>query len=199
MTPLGSTHERFVDFRLVTATQESLAKLVERGAFRPDLHARIGATELKLPPLRERREDVLRLFQHALSREAVQATASFTARFVEALCLYEWPYNVREVVQLAQVLRAVSKPVFTVEDLPERMLERADEGQPSAPSTPGAPGSGRREAWMLRHAQELARLKVALASANGNVSRAARDAGIPRHHAMRLLAAETGSKGEGSA
>ncbi|HEX9620581.1 MAG TPA: sigma-54-dependent Fis family transcriptional regulator, partial [Polyangiaceae bacterium] len=67
VTPLGSTRVNRIDFRLVTATQEPLAALVERGIFRPDLHARIGTAEIHLPPLRERREDVLALFQHAFA------------------------------------------------------------------------------------------------------------------------------------
>jgi transcriptional regulator of acetoin/glycerol metabolism len=132
----------------------------------------------------------LRLYRHALS-ELPEAPPVLSAAFIERLCVYDWPFNVRELVQLARLLAVSQKTTLIAEDLPERFCTPAT--QPSGPrprtlERASAP-PGRREAWMLRHAQELSRLKVAL-DRTGNVSRAAREAGIPRYRALRLLAAD---------
>jgi DNA-binding NtrC family response regulator len=184
VTPLGATTAERVDFRLIVACQEPLAQRVARGEFRGDLHARVLGAEIVLPPLRERKQEVHRLMRHFMAIEAGD-TADLDSQFIEASCCYDWPYNIRELKQLAQLLALSGKPRLTAADLPEAFRQRASaRGQGSAEST-------RRTAWLGRHSDEFQRLRQALTSCEGNVSRAALEAGIPRHRARRLLAAES--------
>jgi DNA-binding NtrC family response regulator len=190
VTPLGTTESLPVDFRLISASQEPLEKLVQSGDFRADLYARLNGAELRLPPLRERRQEVYRLLRDAL-QQALDWLPPFHPGAVERLCLYAWPYNVRELCQLARLLAISGKGAFSVEDLPQRLLEPApaDAVTPSAAKAGPAATSPQRQAWLARHSAELARLKQALHQ-YGNLSEAARATSIPRHRARRLLAAE---------
>jgi DNA-binding NtrC family response regulator len=191
VTPLGTTESVPVDFRLIAASQEALEKLVQSGDFRADLYARLNGAELRLPALRERRQEVYRLLREAL-QQALGWLPPFHPTAVERLCLYAWPYNVRELCQLARLLSISGKAAFCLEDLPQRLLEpELPDGLP--PSTPKAGANGaspQRQGWLARHSDELDRLKQALHQYNGNLSEAARATSIPRHRARRLLAAE---------
>jgi transcriptional regulator with AAA-type ATPase domain len=187
VTPVGSTAAVPVDFRLIAACQEPLDVLVERGEFRADLYARLHGTQLELPPLRERRQEVLRLLRQALIRAGAVKLPSFEGQALELLCAYDWPYNVREVHQLASVLEASGRMHVQVAHLPERFRMLPEEERAAAGSEQP---SSRRHAWVARYAVELDRLKLELARAQGNVSEAARASGIPRHRARRLLEAE---------
>lgn len=190
VTPLGSTEPIPVDFRLVAACQEPLSKLVGEGTFRADLYARLCGVEVTLPPLRERRQEVLGLFSSFLAREAT-SHPELDGRLIEALCVYDWPGNVRELKQLATLLGASRKRRLTVSDLPQRFRGEVEAtGGPRREQNPrGSEGSARRLAWLSRHARELDLLRRSLDKHDGNVSNAALEAGIPRHRARRLLAA----------
>jgi len=189
--PLGTTRSVRVDFRLVAAAQSSLEKLVYTGAFRADLYARLHGVALQLPPLRERRQETLRLLCNAIE-QALGQRPTFDSRAVERLCMYAWPYNVREINQLAHLFTVSGKHHFSVEDLPQRMTEprSALRSGIDAAESNDASESTRRQAWLARHAVELHRLKRALQQCNGNVSEAARALSMPRHRARRLLEAE---------
>lgn len=190
VTPVGTSQPIEVDFRLITASQEPLEALVAAGEFRADLYARLNGAELELPPLRARRQEVFRLLCHSMQR-APGAAPSFDSRMIERLCTYAWPYNVRELCQLGRLLRASGQASFALQDLPQRFLDPAPEGEASMTGqVAGGLLSSRRDAWLSRHAAELDRLKQALHACHGNVSEAARRAGIPRHRARRLLAAD---------
>ena len=103
MIPVGACQAVAVDFRLLAATQEPLDELVRSGAFRGDLYARLSGAQVQLPPLRQRREEVLRLLRAAL-RPALGRAPVFDSLFAESVCKYAWPYNVRELMQLARLL-----------------------------------------------------------------------------------------------
>src|SRR5688572_22440692 len=115
------------------------------------------------------------------------------SRVVERLCSYRWPYNVREVRQLARLLAASARESCSINDLPERFLRVVNGGNPTvmADDTELAPTAKRYQRWLSQHVAELTRLKDALRSCGGNLSEAARRARIPRHRARRLLAAES--------
>ena len=96
---LGSTRSKKVDFRLLTASNEDLAGLVEEKRFRADLYYRLAVIPIRLPPLRERREDIVPLALHFLdlycrkySKEKV-----FTPQTLRLIAQYPWPGNVREL------------------------------------------------------------------------------------------------------
>jgi DNA-binding NtrC family response regulator len=97
---LGDVRDRSVDIRLIAATHHDLRALVAERRFRQDLYYRIGALELCVPPLRERRGDILRIaavLMERLARDLGQPPVSISADAEEALGRYEWPGNIREL------------------------------------------------------------------------------------------------------
>ncbi len=107
--PIGGRAEVPVDVRILSATHKNLAKLVEGNQFRQDLFYRINVIELRVPPLRERREDVPKLAGRVLERLAGdngQATAKLTPEALAALLQYSFPGNVRELENVLE--RAVA-------------------------------------------------------------------------------------------
>ncbi len=97
---VGSVKETPVDVRLIAASNQNLAKLVQQGRFRPDLYYRIHVVPIVLPPLRERPEDILPLAQtilERLSRRMGRKTAQLTPAACQRLLQYSWPGNVREL------------------------------------------------------------------------------------------------------
>jgi two-component system response regulator GlrR len=92
--------------RLITALNSDLAQLVQAGRFRQDLYYRLNIISFRLPPLRERREDIPRLALHFLSKYAEHfnnmQVSGFSSDAMERLLLYEWPGNVRELENLVE-------------------------------------------------------------------------------------------------
>jgi two-component system NtrC family response regulator len=97
VTPIGGKPSRF-EARLIAATHRNLAERVTGGAFREDLYYRLNVVPIVLPPLRERREDILPLAEHSLAREARDGTPKRLSPSAAALLLeHSWPGNVREL------------------------------------------------------------------------------------------------------
>jgi len=99
--PVGGKREVESNFRLVTATNRDLEQMVETGMFRKELLFRIRATNIDLPPLRERQEDIKAIGLYYTSRICDRreiGTKGFSQEFIEALMIYGWPGNVRELV-----------------------------------------------------------------------------------------------------
>lgn len=101
ISPVGADRPIAVNVRVIAATNHDLRSDVESGLFRRDLYARLAQLPLQLPTLRSRREDVLLLLQHASS----EAVRELTPDLVQALLVYSWPENVRELFSIAQRLR----------------------------------------------------------------------------------------------
>lgn len=99
--PVGSDREVEVDVRVIAATHQSLDSLVERGAFREDLYARLAGFVLDLPALAERREEILPLFRLFLGELA----KPLTTEAAEALLVHDWPQNIRELKHAAERTR----------------------------------------------------------------------------------------------
>jgi DNA-binding NtrC family response regulator len=93
---VGSTEPREVDFRLVTATNRDVKKLLSEGLFREDLYYRVSPAVLKIPSLCERREDIPLLIAHFLERMG-KDNARVTDSAMEVLISYGWPGNIREL------------------------------------------------------------------------------------------------------
>jgi DNA-binding NtrC family response regulator len=118
--PVGSVSTRHSDFRIIAATNRDLAKEVEKGTFRRDLYFRLNVINIRLSPLRERREDIPALISHFLSR--VGGSYSVTAEALEVMLSYEWPGNVRELENCVQHMVAInSGPLLHVADLPSSL------------------------------------------------------------------------------
>jgi DNA-binding NtrC family response regulator len=125
---LGGTENIKVDVRIVAASNVDLLGLVRDGRFREDLYHRLNVIALKLPPLRERREDIPLLLEHfsqQFSKENNRSLGRFTREAMKLLMDYHWPGNVRElenVVERAIVLS--SREEIDVDLLPEPILTR---------------------------------------------------------------------------
>ena len=121
--PLGSVQSVHVDVRIIAATNIDLQELVQRGEFREDLYYRLNVINIKLPPLRERREDIPLLVDHFVAKYAAENGKTVRSVVPETLAIlvdYAWPGNVRElenVIERAVVLS--SSPVIGTELLPE--------------------------------------------------------------------------------
>lgn len=108
--PLGDTKTVFVDVRLVAATNKDLEEQIKKGLFREDLYYRLNVIEVKIPPLRERKEDIKVLAQHFIekySKENNKRVTGMSDEALSALNSYSWPGNIRElrnVVERAVVL-----------------------------------------------------------------------------------------------
>ncbi|MFN9084518.1 MAG: sigma-54 interaction domain-containing protein [Acidobacteriota bacterium] len=115
--PLGSTVTRRSDFRIIAATNRDLAKEVDKGTFRQDLYYRLNVVTLRLPPLRDRREDIPALLQHFLKKYG--SNHSFTQEALESALAYDWPGNVRELENSIQHMVAIhTGPLLQARDLP---------------------------------------------------------------------------------
>jgi DNA-binding NtrC family response regulator len=160
---LGSSETRRVDVRVLCATNADLHAAIARGSFRQDLYFRIAVVEIALPPLRERREDILPLAQSFLGRAPKPLEES--AR--NALLSHDWPGNVRELQNRVQRATALSRG---------ETLSAADLGF-------GEAGEARVEEIPIERTQ----LETALLNANGSVSRAAEALGLSRQALYRRM------------
>jgi len=99
-TPVGSTEMRKVDVRIIAATNKNLREMVEQGTFREDLYYRLNVINIRVPPLRERKEDIPVLVEAFLAKNAETSNKpkkQLMGRAVEKLYDYPWPGNVREL------------------------------------------------------------------------------------------------------
>ncbi len=134
---VGGTRTSKLDIRVIAATNRDLAAAVRGGAFREDLYHRLNVVALRVPPLRERPDDVLPLARHFLERAAARCRRSVAGISPEAercLTAYSWPGNVRELenaIERAVVLG--ESEMLQPEDLPEAVVDCV-----AAPAAPGA-------------------------------------------------------------
>jgi len=177
--PLGETRPVPVDVRIIVAGQQALMDAVREGRFRADLLGRIDGVTVRLPALRQRREDVFPLFLHLLGKLGTGPVPAVESEVVERLCVHDWPFNVRELVLLVRRLLTLHAqlPTLRAEHLPARIG-----GTEPAAAPPGAAAAPR-----APEAVELPALLGALRTAGGNVARAAAMLGITRQRAYRLM------------
>ncbi len=190
VVPLGEHRAVRIDVRIVAATQTPLEELVARGTFRQDLRARLSGLTVRLPPLRQRRCEIVPLFQQLLRRHAGGRAPELEAGFVESLCLHDWPDNVRELDLLARRLLAFHSSEATLKRrfLPPEL--RPTDGDPA-----GDDPARSRVAWYPRRGpHDLRRLIVALKKCDGNVSSAAASLGFSRQRAYRLMSGRSASE-----
>jgi transcriptional regulator with PAS, ATPase and Fis domain len=122
--PVGSTQTRRSNFRIIAATNRDLAREVERGNFRQDLYYRLNVLPIRIPPLRDRRDDIPLLLNHFLRRENLQHGLSPDT--MEALLSYNWPGNVRELENSIHHMVAVNMgKQVQLHDLPSALQNHA--------------------------------------------------------------------------
>lgn len=194
VVPLGQSHPETADPRLISASQVPLLEVVEAGRFRADLHGRLAAAEIQIPPLRRRRSEVWP-FLGALLKGKTGLGPTIETRALEQLLLYDWPLNVRELVQLSERLIAFHGPLHHIQlrHLPDRIAGFSRNPLPHLTGPSGTssqaplsvPPSG--PVAVPRRSELARRLIAALDATEGNVSAAAERVGISRPRAYRLL------------
>ena len=171
---LGSTRTAKVRFKVVAATNVDLQSLVRAGKFREDLYYRISKAIVRIPPLRERQEDIPLLVDHFLLRinQSFGTRLSMaSSRVVDILTTYEWPGNVRELINVLEqaVLRASNEDTLLEKHLPRELTSRVKETVPEI-----------KDGIASRGNEEKRRIISAINAVNGNRRKAAALLGMPR-------------------
>lgn len=124
---LNSNNNLMADVRIVAATSKDLEKLVEQGLFRDDLWYKLNVITIKMPPLRERREDILPLVAHFMEKvvkENNMPAKTFSTEALNYLAGYEWPGNIRQLENIVESCMVLSRgELITVEDLPANIRD----------------------------------------------------------------------------
>jgi len=170
---IGSTTDNPIDIRLISATNQAIHQMVEKGFFRRDLLYRLNTIELILPPLRERLEDIPLLAGHFLaeaSRKYRKSGLEINRKSMKQLQQYHWPGNVRELQN------TLARAVIMSED---KQIHFDQLGSTTNTSS--------LEATLNIEANEKALIQKALISNRGNVTRAATDLGIDRNALYRRM------------
>jgi DNA-binding NtrC family response regulator len=178
---VGGTDPIRVDFRLITATNRDLKGDVAAGRFREDLYYRLSVISLKIPPLRERREDIPLLVSHFLqkcSRREGKQVSSVSPEVMERLVQYPWPGNVRQLengIERAVVVAASDR--LTLDMFPEEIQDWSPEGR--GPQRPP-------EEFTLEEMERFL-IEKTLERTGGNKSKAARLLNVHRRSIYNKL------------
>lgn len=177
---VGSDKEEQVDVRILAATHQDLERLVEEGKFRQDLFYRLETFSLRVPPLRERGEDIERLANFFLQQQQKSSDKTVRGISAEALDLlyrYPFPGNVRELQNAIERAFAFSSDeTLSVDDFPQRIVEKSDTSQPAATS-----------AWPTLDEHQSQYIRKVLEHTGGNKSQAAQILGVTRRTLYRWL------------
>jgi transcriptional regulator with PAS, ATPase and Fis domain len=189
---LGESQPFAIDTRIVAAAQGALECAVAEKTFRADLFARLDGLTVRLPPLRERIEDVAYLFARLLHEGSGGRPPAVDPLLMEQLCLYDWPLNVRELATLVRRLLVLHGQCerLKLDHLPARLRQnlRATDLGPAVREP--SPADATPASDVDRDEFDYARLVNALRRHAGNMSRAAADTGMSRQRAYRLIQAK---------
>ncbi len=185
--PLGESQPQKVDVRVIASTNRQLDRLVADGLFRADLFYRLNVVPFRLPPLRERREEVPPLAEHFLNRAAREfgkERLRLSEETMEYLVLYRWPGNVRQLANEMRRLAAMSESGAVL--MPEHLDPAITAGRRTVPVERGPLASAevvvrldQPHAALIEHA-ERAQIRYAMAQCDGRVESAARLLGLSR-------------------
>jgi DNA-binding NtrC family response regulator len=171
------------DVRFVASTNRDIREEIRLGRFRQDLFFRINVLEIRVPPLRERREDIPLLVAHFLeegSKGSGKAVEGITPEAMEWLMQYDWPGNVRELKNaVGRALAYATGPFITVQDLPEVIL--------MATQRQGRFSSYREWRQKILERLEKEFLEKSIHEQGGNLTLAAKELGIHRSTLHRLI------------
>ncbi len=180
---VGGSGPIAVDFRLLAATNRDLAKAVEAGTFRDDLYYRLKVISIKLPPLRERREEIPALAAHFLSRRVknIENLPRIDESVMACFTSYDWPGNIRELENAIEHAVVLSRGgAIQLHHLPEELRGRKSGATPAA-APPAEDAFGSLEDAKRRHIEE------ALRRCGGRREEAARLLGIHRNTLRGLI------------
>jgi DNA-binding NtrC family response regulator len=179
---VGANTTRRVDVRVIAATHRALAQEVERGRFREDLYYRLAVITVRMPPLRERPDDIPPLVRHfeALFASRVPDSAPLSDEVVAALSARSWPGNIRELRNAVE--RALSLGHLLRPNGADERAGAAGDGLSVDLSEPLHAGLSR-----IKEAYERAYVEAALKQAGGNITHAARIAQVDRKSIQRAM------------
>ena len=189
--PVGATHRVAINVRILAATNRDLKAMVEQGRFRKDLYYRLSVVNLRIPPLRERKQDIPLLAAHFLERMSRETGIPHTLSddALRTLVEYEWPGNVRELEHsIDRACTLSSGPMLHLGDLPTQLQNfHQQKCKPATPPTPlGPPGASRGPVLPLAQLEKEAILDT-LRKLNGDKLLAARLLGIGKTTLYRKL------------
>jgi DNA-binding NtrC family response regulator len=190
--PVGATHRVAINVRILAATNRNLAAMVEQGRFRKDLYYRLSVVNLRIPPLRERKQDIPLLAAHFLERMSRETGTTHTLSddALRTMVEYEWPGNVRELEHsIDRACTLSSGPVVHLADLPTQLQNfHLQNHRPVAvaPAVLGTPGPARTPVMPLAQLEKQAILDT-LRKLNGDKLLAARLLGIGKTTLYRKL------------
>lgn len=181
-TPLGTSREVFSDVRIIAATNRNLWEMVQNGEFREDLYYRLNIIGIKLPPLRERIEDIPLLVEQFLAQfeEEHSQSYSISKYLLTKLTSYPWPGNIRELQNALSRATVLSRSgQLILEDFPEEIQNHFSAKEVE---TFDAPIELTDDFSLPEHLEKVEKevIETALTSENGNQARAAEALGITR-------------------
>ena len=190
--PVGATHRISINVRILAATNRDLSAMVEQGRFRKDLYYRLSVVNLRIPPLRERKQDIPLLAAHFLERMARETGTPHTLSddALRTLMEYDWPGNVRELEHsIDRACTLSSGPILHLGDLPTQLQNfHLQNRRPMVVSAPAlaAGGAARGPVMPLAQLEKQAILET-LRKLNGDKLLAARLLGIGKTTLYRKL------------
>ena len=187
--PVGANHRVPIKARIVAATNRDLAAMVEKGTFRKDLFYRLNVVNLRLPSLRDRREDIPLLAAHFLDRISREHGRKFTLsdEVLRTMLRYDWPGNVRELENSVERACALSSgPILHLGDMPTQLQNQGLEAWRTTAVGEPAPQAAAPELKTLADLERDAILN-AIRTLNGDKLQAARLLGIGKTTLYRKL------------
>jgi len=196
--PVGGTRVRRVDMRFIAATNRNLEARVREGTFRKDLYYRLAVVSIRVPPLRERREDIPVIARYLLSqlaRSMGKAQCHFDEEAVESLVSYSWPGNGRELRNVVErMVMLATDGIIRARDVRNSLPQNQAESLASVdPGLARLPYMEAKERTLEEFTKSY--LRVKLAQHGGVITKAAEDSGIPRQHFSLLMKRFLGSDG----
>ncbi len=183
---VGSNRTQQVDVRVIAASNRDVEAEVKAGRFRQDLFYRLNAVSIVLPPLRERREDILPLAKSFVEHVySLNPTVTFTAEALQQLEAYPWPGNIRELENAVVRAAAMCDGAIREQDLPERVRRHKVEAEPGVRSD--ATEVHEVTEWVTLAEVEGRYVTRVLAHTRGNKQAAARLLGVDRKTVERIL------------
>jgi len=174
---IGGTTPIQIDVRLITASKVDLKELVNRGIFRADLFYRINVVPIRIPPLRERRDDIPPLVEHFLKYFQPQKSISVSKEAMRALVNYPFPGNVRELKNLIQRISLFVNGEINLNDLPSE-IKNENPVETLIKACNKCYIDGQMSLDQIVHCLEHNLLNEALNKAKGNQSLAAKELGL---------------------
>lgn len=195
ISPIGSSRTIKISTRIICATNRNLGEMTSDGLFREDLYYRINVVEIKVPALRERREDIPLFVENALklyARENGTTAKSMAPDALNYLIKYDWPGNVRELINVIYNLCVfVDSPVIGLADVKERSALFQDnvEERKFEQLAEISEHLGNQSLTLADAKKQFEKLQIqqALANSGGQIAAASRQLGMPRPQLSRLV------------